>query len=100
MRWNSKTRVVVDEIEQQLGAQHETRDHLVRVQGLALAVDHAGLDQLDHAVGHHFGVDAQVLVVVQQAEHGFGNAADAGLDGGAIGNQRRHVARDGAVHVR
>ena len=51
------------------------------------------------AVGHHLGVDAQVLVVEQEAEHRFRNAADAGLDGGAIGNQGGHVARDGAVQV-
>ena len=58
---------------------HEAGDHLVRVNAFLLAVDDPGFDQLHHAVGEHLGVDAEVLVVAQQAEHGLGDAADAGL---------------------
>ena len=70
-----------------------------RVQRLALAVHHAALNQVDGAIGHHFRVDPQVLVVLEQRQGGFRNTADAGLDGGAVGNQAGHVARDGAVLV-
>ena len=42
---------------------------------------------------------SQVLVIGEQAERGFGDAADAGLDHGPIGDQRGHVARDGAVQI-
>ena len=43
-----------------LGAQDESGDDFMRVNGLFLVVDHAGLDQLDEAIGEHLGVDAQV----------------------------------------
>src|ERR1035437_307263 len=91
--------VIVDKIEQCLGPEHKSRDHFMRMQRLPLAVDDAGLDQLDDAVGKHLGVDAEVLVVPQQGQRGFGDAADAGLNGGAVGDQSRYVAGDGAVQA-
>ena len=54
---------------------------------------------VDHAIRRHFGVDPEVLVVAQQPEHRLGNAADPGLDGGPVGNQRRDVARDRLLHL-
>ncbi len=56
-------------------------------------------DQVHHTIRHHFGVDPQVFVIAQQPQHRFRNAADAGLNGGAIGDQRRHVACDRAMQV-
>ncbi len=43
--------ILVDEIEQPLRAQHKRHHRLAAVQRLALAVDHARLHQIDHAVG-------------------------------------------------
>ena len=76
-----------------LRAEHEAGHGLAAMQGLARAVDDAGFHQRDHAIGAHFAVDAQILAVVESFEHGIGNAADAELQGGAIGDQRRDVAR-------
>ena len=68
------------------------------MQRLARAGDDAGFHQLDDAVGNHLAVDAQIAVIAQETQGGFGNAADAGLDGAAVGNQLRHAPADGAVH--
>jgi hypothetical protein len=92
-------RIVVNEVEQALGPQHEAGNDLVRVDGLPLVVDHARLNQVDHAVGEHLGVDAQVAMIAQQPKHGVGNPSDAGLQRGPVRNQAGDVARDGAMHA-
>ena len=92
--------IVVNEIEELAGAEHEAGDHLVRVNGLALVVHHAELDQVDNLVREHLAVDAQVLVAAQREEHRFGNPADAGLKRGAIGNELRDVRGDGMMDRR
>ena len=56
-------RILVDEVEELLCAQNESRDDLTRMEGLARAVDDAGFDQGDHAVGEHLGMDAKVALV-------------------------------------
>jgi hypothetical protein len=50
--------------------------------------DDAGLDEVDHAVGEHLGVDAEVVLVHQRREHRVGNGADAHLQNGAVGDER------------
>ena len=55
------------------------------MQRLPLAVDDAGLDEVDDAVGAHLGLDAEVALVAQALQHCLGDAADAGLQRGAIG---------------
>lgn len=53
-------RIVVHEIEKFPGAAHETRHDPVRVDALEAIGHGARLDQLNHAVRKHFGVDSQV----------------------------------------
>ena len=62
------------------------------MQRFPLAVDHARLHQINHAVGAHLGVDAQVALVGEAVQHRLRDAADAGLQRGSVGNQRGHVA--------
>ena len=92
-------RVVVDEIEDTLRAKNESDDDFARLEVLALAGDHAGFDQGNHAVGDQFAMDAEVLAVDEQGQNGVGNAADAGLEHGAVFDQAGHVAGDGDVHL-
>ena len=99
MERNSKAGIVANEIEEPLRAQHKGRHGLAAVQRLALAVDDARLHQIDHAVRAHLGVNAQVALVVQTMENGLGDAADPGLQRGAVGNERGHVARHAHVHL-
>jgi len=65
------------------------------MQRLALVGDHPRLHQVFHPVGEQFGVDAQVLVVVELAQHGVRDAADAHLQRRAVGDDRRQVVGDG-----
>ena len=69
-------------------------DDLAAVERLALAGDDAGLDQVDDGVGEHLGVDAQVLLVLEELEHGLGDAADAELDRRAVLDQGGDVLAD------
>ena len=57
------------------------------------------LDEAHDAVGEHLGVDAEVVVVGERAEHRVRDRADAHLQRRAVGDQARHVSADRAVHV-
>ncbi len=72
---------------------------LAAMQRFALAVDYARFHQIDDAVRTHFGVNTEVVLVAEAMQHRFGDAADAGLQRCAIGNERGHVARDAQVHL-
>ena len=58
-----------------------------------------GFDQGHDAIGTHLAVNAQVLPVVERLEHGIGDAADAQLQGRAIGDQGGYVAGDASLYV-
>ena len=64
---------------------------------LAAVRDDAGLDEIDHAVGEHLGVDAEVVLVEQAAQHRVGNRADAHLQRRAVGDERGDVLADGVL---
>ena len=66
---------------------------------LGLAVDDAGLDQRQHAVGEHLGVDTQILVTHQLRQHGVRNGADAHLQRGAVLDQFGAVAADAGLDL-
>src|SRR6266536_926098 len=93
-----KDRVVVDEIENTLGAKNESDDDFARLEVLALASDDAGFDQRDDSVGDQFAMNGEILAVGEQGKNGVGDAADAGLEHGAVFDQAGHVAGDGGVH--
>ena len=93
-RVEGEQRVVVDVVVEPLGAHAEAGDDLAAVERLAAAGDHARLDQVDDAVGDHLGVDAQVLLVLEELQHRLRDAADAELDGRAVLDQRGDVLAD------
>jgi hypothetical protein len=86
--------VLVEELVQTLGPERERPDHLGPVEALLHAVDHARLDEVDHAVGHEFGVDAEVLVVRQRRHDRVGDCTDAGLDRRAVRDPFGHEGGD------
>ena len=57
------------------------------VDRLARAGDGAGLDQLNDAVGDHFGVHAEVLLAFEKAEQRLRDAPDAEFQGAAVFDQ-------------
>ena len=67
---------------------------LAAVEGLALARDGARFHQVDDAVGHHLGVDAEVLLVFEKREQRMGNAPNADFDRRAILDKRGNVQAD------
>jgi hypothetical protein len=89
-----KARVLVNAIEQALRSQDEGHDCLAAKERFPLSVQHARLDQIDNSIRTHLGVNAQVALVAEALENRFGDAADAGLQRGAIGNERGHIARN------
>ena len=80
-------RIVVDEVVESLGADHESGDDLAGVDLLLAAGDDALFDEVDEAVGEHFGVDAEFAVAAQRGKDGVRNRADAHLEGGAVFDQ-------------
>ena len=92
-------RIVIDEVEDALGAENESEDNFARLEVLALAGDDAGFDQRDDAVGDEFAVDAEILAVHEHGKNSVGNAADAGLQDGAVFDQAGDVAGDGDVQI-
>ena len=85
---------MVDEAVHVVAAQQEGSHHLAGVDLLARPVHHALLDQAQDAVGEHFGVDADVLVVDQLGGEGVRKGTDAHLDAGAVRHQLRTVLAD------
>ena len=69
------------------------------MQGLGFVGDNAGLDQLHDTVGEHFGVDAQVVLLLQEQQHGVGDGADAQLKRIAVPHQAGDVLANGPLHV-
>ena len=92
-------RVVVEEAVQPVGAEGEGADGLGPVEVLADAVDDAGLDEVDDAVGQQLGVDAEVAMVGEGGEDGVRGGADADLDRGAVGDAFGDVGGDAGVEL-
>ena len=88
-------RVVVDEVVQAARAHEEVRHHLVAVQGLAGVGDDALVVEVDDALAEHLGVDAEVVLLVQEQQHRVGDAADAELQAGAVVDEAGDVLADG-----
>ena len=67
-------------------AERERVDGLAGIDGLARARDEAGLEQLDHAVDHHLGVDAEILDarLLEHRADRVRHAADADLQARAV----------------
>ena len=57
-------------------------------------------DQINDAVGDHLGVDAEVLLVLEETEQRLRNAADADFNRGTVLDQRRDVLGDLPRHLR
>jgi hypothetical protein len=62
-----------------------------------LVGDDPRLVELHHRVDHHLGVHAEVLLVLERQRRGVGDAPDAQLDGGLVGDQLGDVVADGQV---
>ena len=93
-RMEREQRIVVHVIVELLRAEAEAGDDFAAVNRLAVAGDGAALDQVDDAVGDHLGVDAEVFLVLQKADHRLRDAADAELNGRAVLHQRGDVFGD------
>ena len=67
---------------------------------LAGAGDHAAFHHLNHTVRKEFAVDAQILVVGQVLQDRVRNAADAHLQGRAVGDQTGDVLSHLEMNIR
>ena len=61
------------------GADQSACDRGASINGLERIGDDTSLDQIDHAVADHSGVNAQVTAIVQQAQDRVRNRADPDL---------------------
>ena len=93
-------RVVVHEIIQALRSHQKAGDNLARMQGLPLTVDNPALDQANHFVREHLAVDAEVVFVAEEFQHGIGDAADSHLQGRTVFDQTRAVLGDPVLPFR
>ena len=92
-------RVVVDEIIDTLRAEGKRRDGLAAVDLLFAVVDRAALDQLDHGVGEHLGVDAEVVLALERHAGRIRDRADAELQARAVRDKVGDEAADRLAHV-
>ncbi len=91
-------RVVVYEVQQTSRAHDKARHNPPWVALLARAGDDAALDEIEHTIGEHLGMHAQVAPVSERLERRVRNRADAELQGRAILDQLGDIAsRYGAV---
>ena len=70
-----------------------------RFRSLAAPGDDAGLDQVDHGVREHLGVDAEVLLVHQCLRRRRRDRADAELERRAVRHELGDVAADPPLDV-
>ena len=68
------------------------------MEGLAIAIHYAGLDQVDHAIADQFAMNSEVLMVDEKLEDRLRYGADAGLNRGAIGDQVGDLGGNGAMN--
>ena len=68
------TGVLVDEVVQAPGPECRRGDHLVPIVPFQAPAHRPRLDEVDDGVGDQLAVDAQMLAVVEQAQHGAGTA--------------------------
>src|SRR5512146_1447184 len=79
--------VIVHEVEEILGDEHESQDDLSRFEVLGFAVDDPRIDQGHNIVGNHFRVNAEIAMVTQIREDSVRNSADTKLQAGSIGDE-------------
>ncbi len=66
---------------------------------LTRAGDHAGFDEVDHAIGEHLRMDAKVAMPGQRLQYRVGHGADAHLQGRAVIDQGRDMFRDRVMDI-
>jgi hypothetical protein len=87
-------RIIVHVVVNLLRAEAEAGHDFAAINRLAVSGDGAAFDEFDDVVGDHFGVDAEVFLVLEEAEQRLRNAADAELDGGAVFDEGGDVFGD------
>ena len=66
---------------------------------LLAVVDRAALDEFDHGVGEHLGVDAEVVLALERHAGRVRNRADAELQARAIRNALGDETADRLAHL-
>ena len=92
-------RVIVDIIINALRTEGKRRDGLAAMDLLFAVVDRAALDELDHGVGEHLGVDAEVVLALERHAGRVRDRADAELQARAVRNALGNEAADRLAHV-
>ena len=100
-------RIVVHVIVNLPRAEAEAGHDFAAINGFAVSGDGAALDEFDDVVGDHFGVNAEVFLVLEKPKHRLRNAANAEFNGGTIldeggnvfGNLPGRLGRFGRRHL-
>ena len=92
-------RVIVDIVINALRTEGKRRDGLAAVDLLFAVVDRAALDELDHGVGEHLGVDAEVVLGLERHAGRVRDRADAELQARAVRNALGDEAADRLAHL-
>ena len=87
-------RVIIEKVHQAVGPHDKTGDHLAAIAGLAGPGNDSPLDEVDHPIGEHLGMDAQVTPIGQRLQRGIGNGADAQLQRRPILDQLPYIPTD------
>ena len=92
-------RVIVDIIINALRTEGKRRDGLAAMDLLFAVVDRAALDELDHGVGEHLGVDAEVVLALKCHAGRVRDRADTELQARAVRNALGDEPADRLAHL-
>ena len=92
-------RVIIDIVVDPLGAVSKGGNALAAVDLLFGVVDGAALDKLDHGVGEHFGMYAEIVLGFERHAGRVGNCTDAELDACTVGDLLCYEVADGLADL-
>jgi hypothetical protein len=87
-------RIIVYEVEEHPGTEHEPENDLARPEVLRLAVNDASLNQGNDVVGNHLGMNAEIAMIFQVRQNGVRNCANAELETGSVRDQIGNMPPD------
>ena len=91
--------IIINKVHQAARPHEKAGDHLAAIAGLAGPGNDSPLDEVDHPIGKHFGMDPQVMPIGQRLQRGIGNGADAQLQRRPILDQLPYIPTDYSLRL-
>ncbi len=83
--------IIIQKVQQATRPHNKAGDDLAAIARLAGPGNHSPIHEIEHPVGKHFAMHAQVTPIGQRLQDGIGNSADAQLQRRPILDQVRYM---------